>query len=53
LTNIAEDLDRQTWRKLDLAVRLLEPLMLMLLAGVVLLVAVALLLPVMKMSTAI
>ncbi|HZZ70918.1 MAG TPA: type II secretion system F family protein [Pirellulales bacterium] len=53
LTNISDDLDKRTWRQLDLAVRLLEPLMLLILAGVVLLVAIALLLPVMKMSTSI
>ena len=36
-------LERDTWRRLDLFVRLLEPLMLLLLAGVVLLVVIALL----------
>ena len=50
LTDISENLDRQTWRQLDLMVRLLEPIMLLVLAGVVLVVVVALLLPVMKMS---
>jgi type II secretory pathway component PulF len=50
LTNMAESLERRTWRQLDLAVRLLEPIMLLMLAGAVLGVAVALLLPVMKMS---
>ena len=53
LIRTSDDLDRQTWRKLDLAVRLLEPLMLMILAGAVLVVALALLLPIMKMGTTI
>ena len=41
--HIADTLERDTWRRLDLFVRLLEPLMLLLLAGVVLLVVIALL----------
>lgn len=52
LPHIADTLERDTWRRLDLFVRLLEPLMLMLLAGVVLVVVIALLVPVLKMSTA-
>lgn len=51
LVDIADGLDRRTWRQLDLAVRLLEPLMLVVLAGAVLTVAVALLLPILKIST--
>jgi type II secretory pathway component PulF len=50
LTDIADNLDRQTWRQLDLMVRLIEPIMLLILAGVVLMVVIALLLPVLKMS---
>lgn len=53
LVDIADGLERRTWRQLDLMVRLLEPLMLLLLALVVLMLAIALLLPVMKMSTTI
>lgn len=53
LPHIAETLERDTWRRLDLFVRLLEPLMLLLLAGVVLVVVIALLLPVLKMSSAV
>ncbi|HEX4412546.1 MAG TPA: type II secretion system F family protein [Lacipirellulaceae bacterium] len=52
LPHIADTLERDTWRRLDLFVRLLEPLMLVMLAGVVLLVVIALLVPVLKMSTA-
>jgi type II secretory pathway component PulF len=51
LPHIAETLERDTWRRLDLFVRLLEPLMLLILAGVVLIVVIALLVPVLKMST--
>jgi general secretion pathway protein F/type IV pilus assembly protein PilC len=53
LINIADGLERRTWRQLDLFVRLLEPLMLLVLAGAVLVVVIALLLPVIKMSTTI
>ena len=35
LTQIADSLERDTWRRLDLFVRLIEPLMLLILAGVV------------------
>jgi len=52
LLNIADSLEKRIWRQLDLAVRLLEPVMLLLLAGVVLLVLVALLYPMFKMSYA-
>ena len=41
----------RTSRQLDLMVRLLEPIMLILLAGVVLVVVIALLVPVIKMSS--
>ncbi len=51
LVQIADSLERETWRRLDLFVRLLEPIMLLLLAIAVLLVVIALLLPVLKMST--
>jgi len=53
LINIADGLERRTWRQLDLFVRLLEPLMLLVLAAAVLVVVIALLLPVIKMSTTI
>ncbi len=53
LLNIADSLERRTWRQLDIAVRLIEPLMLLMLASVVLLLVIALLLPVLKMSTTI
>lgn len=52
LIEIAEGLERRTSRRLDLAVRLLEPLILLLLAGVVLVVVLALMLPIFRMSQA-
>jgi general secretion pathway protein F/type IV pilus assembly protein PilC len=51
LIEIADGLERRTVRRLDLVVRLLEPMMLLVLAGVVLCVVIALLMPVMKMSS--
>jgi general secretion pathway protein F/type IV pilus assembly protein PilC len=51
LLTIAETQERQTWRRLDLTVRLLEPIMLLILAGIILVLVIALLLPVLKMST--
>jgi len=50
LVEIADGLERRTSRRLDLFVRMLEPVMLLCLAIVVLLVVIALLLPVIKMS---
>ncbi|MCH8839937.1 MAG: type II secretion system F family protein, partial [Planctomycetes bacterium] len=52
LTNIAESLERQTWRRLDLFVRLLEPLMLLVMASAVLVIVLALLLPMLKSAMA-
>jgi general secretion pathway protein F/type IV pilus assembly protein PilC len=51
LIEIADGLERRTVRRLDLVVRLLEPLMLLILAAIVLCVVIALLMPVMKMSS--
>ncbi len=53
LLNVADGLERRTWRLLDLVVRLLEPIMLLLLALVVLVLVIGLLMPVIKMSTTI
>jgi type II secretory pathway component PulF len=53
LIAIADGLEKRTARRLDLAVRLLEPIMLLVLAVIVLLVVIALLLPVLKMSSTI
>jgi general secretion pathway protein F/type IV pilus assembly protein PilC len=51
LLSVAETQERQTWRRLDLTVRLLEPIMLLVLAGIILVLVIALLLPVLKMGT--
>ncbi len=48
LPNVADTLEKETWRRLDLFVRLLEPLLLLLLASAVLVIVVALLLPMLK-----
>lgn len=53
LVQVADNLEKRTARRLDLMVRLLEPIMLLLLALVVLFVVVALLMPVIKMSSTI
>ncbi len=50
LLDVADTLERHTWRRLDMGVRLIEPLLLTILASVVLVVVIALLLPVLKMS---
>lgn len=53
LTNIADTLEKQTWRRLDLFVRLIEPAMLLLMASAVLMIVIALLLPMLKSAMAI
>jgi general secretion pathway protein F/type IV pilus assembly protein PilC len=53
LINIANGLDKRTSRQLDLFVRLLEPVMLLVMAGFTLLVVAGLLLPVFKMGSAV
>jgi type II secretory pathway component PulF len=50
LVDIADGLERRTSRRLDIFVRLLEPILLLFLAGAVLVVVIALLVPVLKMS---
>lgn len=50
LIDIADNMERQTYRQLDLVVRLLEPILLTAMAGIVLFVVVALLLPIMQSS---
>lgn len=53
LLDIANGLEKRTSRQLELFVRLLEPVMLLVMAGVTLLVVAGLLLPVFKMSSAV
>ena len=52
LTQIAESLEKQTWRRLDMLVRLVEPVMLLVMAAQVLLIVVALLMPMLKSAMA-
>jgi general secretion pathway protein F/type IV pilus assembly protein PilC len=51
LVDIAESLEKRTARKLELMVKLLEPIMLLVMALVVLLVVLGLLMPVFKMGS--
>jgi general secretion pathway protein F/type IV pilus assembly protein PilC len=53
LLNIADNIEKRTYRDLDLAVKLLEPLMLLVMGMLILFVMVALLLPVFQSSGAI
>jgi general secretion pathway protein F/type IV pilus assembly protein PilC len=53
LLDIANGLEKRTARQLELFVRLLEPVMLLVMAGIMLLVVSGLLLPVFKMSSAV
>lgn len=53
LTDIADSLEKQTWRRLDLLVRLVEPVMLLVMASAVLVIVVALLLPMLKSAMAV
>ena len=51
LLNVADRVDQRIERQLGLMVRLVEPIMLVLIGGVVLFILVALLLPIIEMST--
>lgn len=51
LISVADKMERTTNRQLDMVVRLLEPAMLVLMAGVILFVVVALMLPILKSSS--
>jgi general secretion pathway protein F len=50
LVDIADNLERRTNRELDMSVRMLEPIMLLMMAAVVLFVVIALLLPILQSS---
>ncbi len=52
LPEIADNLEKRTFRRLDLFVRLLEPVMLLVMAMLVMVVVLALLVPVIRSSTA-
>jgi general secretion pathway protein F/type IV pilus assembly protein PilC len=51
LVNVADKMERQTNRQLDLVVRLLEPAMLVVMAGIILFVLLALMLPIFNSSS--
>lgn len=51
LISVADNLEKRTSRRIEMIVRLLEPMMLLVLAGVVVFIVMALLLPVMTMSS--
>jgi general secretion pathway protein F len=53
LIGVADSLEKRTARNLELMVKLLEPLMLLIMAGVVLIVVLGLLLPIFKMGQAV
>jgi general secretion pathway protein F/type IV pilus assembly protein PilC len=50
LVDISGSLEKRNWRSLDLAVRFIEPLMLILLGSVILFLVLALMMPIFKMS---
>ncbi|MDR3111391.1 MAG: type II secretion system F family protein [Planctomycetaceae bacterium] len=53
LVGISDSLEKRNWRALDLAVRLMEPLMLIVLGSVVLVLVVSIMLPIFRLSTTI
>lgn len=53
LIDISENLEKRTSREIEMAVRLLEPILLLFMAAIVLFVVVALLLPIMQSSGAV
>ena len=50
LLNLADSLERQLSKRIDVMVRLLEPMMLLMLAGAVFYIILALLMPVFQMT---
>ncbi|GHT16124.1 hypothetical protein FACS1894170_13570 [Planctomycetales bacterium] len=51
LIDISASLEKRNWRALDLAVRFIEPMMLIILGSVILFLVLALMLPIFKMSS--
>jgi type II secretory pathway component PulF len=51
LVSISDSLEKSTVRKLDIMVKLIEPLMLLVMAGIIMVVVIALLLPIMRMGS--
>ncbi len=52
LINVADTMEQRTNRRLDMFVRLLEPLLLLIMAGIILFVMLALLVPILQSSSA-
>lgn len=53
LIGIAESLEKRNWRQLDIAVRFLEPMMLVLLGSIILVIVLAIMIPIFNMSSTI
>jgi len=53
LIDIAESLEKRNWRQLDIAVRFLEPMMLVVLGSVILVIVLAIMVPIFNMSSTI
>jgi general secretion pathway protein F/type IV pilus assembly protein PilC len=51
MVQIADGLERTTFRRLDIMVRLLEPMMLLLMAGIVFFIVLALMVPLLNSSS--
>jgi general secretion pathway protein F/type IV pilus assembly protein PilC len=51
LIGIAESLEKRNWRQLDIAVRFLEPAMLVMLGSVILVIVLAIMIPIFNMSS--
>jgi len=52
LINVADTMEQRTNRRLDMFVRLLEPLLLLIMASIILFVMIALLVPILQSSSA-
>ena len=53
LIGIAESLEKRNWRRLDIAVHFLEPMMLVVLGSIILVIVMAIMVPMFKMSSTI
>lgn len=53
MVQISDSLERTTFRRLDMLVRLLEPMMLLLMAGIVFFIVLALMVPLLSSSDAV
>jgi general secretion pathway protein F/type IV pilus assembly protein PilC len=51
LIGIAESLEKRNWRQLDIAVKFLEPMMLVVLGGIILVIVLAIMIPIFNMSS--